>query len=149
MLLDQFQKDLTEYLKQKDAQKVGIVRLLMAEIRNKQIELRGEGKELDDSECLKTLAKEAKKRKEAIEIYSKAGKDRLVESEKAELEFIEQYLPKQMSKDEIKGVVNEVINSADRSSINFGIIMQRVMAKIRGKAEGKIVAEVVKEILDN
>ena len=94
---------------------------------------------------MEILAREAKKRKEAIELYKQGDRQELADNEEKELAIIEKYLPQQMSKEEVVEIVLAIIEK--NKPENFGEAMKLVMAELKGKADGKIVAEVIKEQL--
>ena len=94
MILDTLKTDLIEAMKAKEALKLGVIRYLLSEIKNKEIELRPQNQELNDGHIVKLLRKQVKKRIEIIEGYSKAARQDLVDKETAELEIVKDYLSK-------------------------------------------------------
>lgn len=134
--------DLIQAMKAKDSLKVSTLRLLVAALKNSQI---AKGSELTDQEGEAVLAKEAKKRQEAIELYQRGNRPELVAKETAELNLIKSYLPQELSETEVKVIVDEVLKVATER--NFGAVMKLVMAEIKGKADGKMVAKLVQEAL--
>ncbi|KKS16691.1 MAG: hypothetical protein UU77_C0062G0011 [candidate division WWE3 bacterium GW2011_GWC1_41_7] len=94
MILDTLKTDLIEAMKAKEALKLGVIRYLLSEIKNKEIELRPQNQELNDGHIVKLLRKQVKKRIEIIEEYSKAARQDLVDKETAELEIVKDYLSK-------------------------------------------------------
>lgn len=135
--------DLKKAMLDKDAQKVSVLRMLVAELKNERIE---KGKELTTEEELGVLKKAAKKRKESIEIYQKADRAELAAKETEELKVLQKYLPKEMSKEEVLKIVNQLKDEGGLGS-NFGEAMKAAIVKLQGKVDGKIVAEAVKEVL--
>jgi uncharacterized protein YqeY len=108
----------------------------------------GSGKELNDEEAVKILMNQAKKRKDAIDMYKQANRTELAEKEEFELKVIEEFLPKQADRSEIEAVVNEVISSTGASSKqDIGKVMGPVMQKLKGKADGKVIKEIVESKL--
>ena len=99
----------------------------------------------DNFEPLKVLQKEMKAKREALEMFEKAGREDLITNEKREIGVLKKYLPEMMSKAEVKEEVDKIISLM--SQPNFGAVMGQVMGKLKGKAEGNVVAEVVKEKL--
>lgn len=97
------------------------------------------GKEVTDEQMLKLLQSQAKKRKEAIEIYEKAGDVARAEQEKYELALIEKYLPQMMSEEELVKIVDEVALGGKRG----GQLVGEVMGRVRGKADGGMVSKIV------
>src|SRR3989344_4222976 len=106
-LLFKIANDLKESMKSGNAEKVAVLRMISAALKNREIEKRGRGQTvgLTDEEALAVLQKEAKKRKESIEAFSGGGRPELADKEKAELEIISFYLPRQMSEEEVRAAV--------------------------------------------
>ncbi|RKQ63526.1 hypothetical protein C7457_0400 [Thermovibrio guaymasensis] len=144
-LKERLKEDMKAALKAKDKEKLSVIRMLQALIKNAEIDKRGE---LTDEEIISLLQKYAKQRRESIEMYEKGGRQDLVEKEKRELEIVESYLPKQMSEEEIRELVAEVIKEVGASSPkDLGKVMQAVMPKVKGRANGSLVNRVVRELL--
>jgi uncharacterized protein YqeY len=96
------------------------------------------------------LQKEAKKRKEAIDLYQQGNRQDLVNKEKNELKVISKYLPEQLSEDELNHIIKETFDSIQISSEkDMGRVMGTIMPKVKGKADGKVVQQKVKEYLAN
>ncbi len=145
MILEVLTQDIKEAMKAGNAEKLGVLRMVVSALNNKKIE-KGKDAVLTDEEALQVLSKEAKKRKESIDIFVKGGRPELAEKEKSELAIVESYLPKQMSREEVVAEVERVLSGlADKS--NAGLVMKAVMAELKGKADGKIISEIVKEKL--
>ncbi|HCX45401.1 TPA: glutamyl-tRNA amidotransferase [Patescibacteria group bacterium] len=146
-LKEQISEDIKNALKAGDSFTAGVLRMVVAALQNKSIEKRGKGEEeeLTQEEILEILAREAKKRKEAIELYKQGDRQELADNEEKELAIIEKYLPQQMSKEEVVEIVSAIIEK--NKPENFGEAMKLVMAELKGKADGKMVAEVIKDQL--
>lgn len=144
-LQEKINQDLKEFMKAGAAGKVGILRLLNSALHNKEIE-KGKDAALTDDDILQVLTREAKKRKEAIEAYEKGERPELAEKEKFELGIIENYLPKQMSKEEVVAAVEKILSGIGDKS-NFGLVMKQVMAELKGKADAKLISDMIKEKL--
>jgi uncharacterized protein YqeY len=146
-LKEQISEDIKNALKAGDSFTAGVLRMVVAALQNKSIEKRGKGEEeeLTQEEILEILAREAKKRKEAIELYKQGDRQELADNEEKELAIIEKYLPQQMSKEEVVEIVLAIIEK--NKPENFGEAMKLVMAELKGKADGKMVAEVIKDQL--
>jgi len=145
MLLDTIKNDYNNALKSHESVKVNVLRMLVSDIKNKEIELRGSGLQLTDTDMVNVLQKSLKTRNESAEIFQKAGRIDLYDAEIAEIAVISEYLPKQMTDDEIDAVVKEVM--ATIAVKDFGTIMREVMVQLKGKADGKKVGEAVKRNL--
>ena len=142
-LSKQIVADLTTAMKAQDAAKLSTLRMVKAAMMNRQIE---KGSELDDDDMQKLLRSLVKQRRDSIEQYEKAGRQELVDKEQAEIDVIEVYLPKAVSKEEIEQVVAALIAETGASSIkDMGKVMKAVQAALAGKnADGRVVSEVVK-----
>ncbi|PIR98187.1 MAG: glutamyl-tRNA amidotransferase [Candidatus Colwellbacteria bacterium CG10_big_fil_rev_8_21_14_0_10_42_22] len=145
LMLEKIKKDLVEAMKAKDALKMGTIRMILASVHNEEI-AKGKDKELTDEDIVGVIRKEAKKRREAIEIYESADRPELANKEKAELETINEYLPPELSEEEIQKIIDEVVS---RGEENLGKVMGQVMIKIAGRAEPGKVSELVKRALEN
>ena len=142
-LKDKITGDLTAAMKAKDANRTSVLRMVKANLMNRQIE---KGADLTDEEINKALQSLVKQRKDSIEQYEKAGRAELAEKEKSELTIIEDYLPQSASREEIETAVSEAIQETGASSIKeMGAVMKAALAKLAGKsADGKIVSDTVK-----
>jgi hypothetical protein len=130
-------------LKEGDRIRLDTVRLLLAEIKNKQIEKRTD--DLEESEIIALLRKEIKKREESLEYFEKAQRKDLIEKTKREIEVIESFLPPQLAEEEIRQIAESIIQKEE--GISFGEAMKAVMKELQGRAEGKKVAQIVRDIL--
>lgn len=145
MLNEQIQKDLETAMKGKEETKVSTLRLLVSEIRNKQIEKQ---EEPNDEEIIALIRRAVKQRQEAIDSYQKGNRDDLVEKEKSEMLILSNYLPQELSASEVEKVVKEVI--AELKAVgqeDFGKVMNGVMNKLKGKVDGAKVAQAVKQLI--
>jgi uncharacterized protein len=129
----------------KDIKRRDVIRTLLSAIKQVEIDTR---KELTADESFSILQKEAKKRRESIEEMEKAGRTDLANNEKFELGLIEEFLPKQLSRDEVAVLVREAIDQTGVTSAKeMGKLMGALMPKVKGLADGKLVNEVVRELL--
>lgn len=161
MMRDKLKEDMRVALKAREADRLRTLRLLNAVVLNeekkKRVELKKEDSDLEgeelrkkmsltDEELQSVIMSEVKKRKDSIEEFQKGDREDLVDKEEAELEILYQYLPEQMSDDEIKEVVEEVIEDVGE---NIGDIMKEAMKRMKGKTEGGLVSEIAKEIIND
>ena len=119
-------------------------------IRAQMIELtkRGTGSEITPEEEISAVLAAAKKRKEAIELYRQAGREELARQEEQELDIINTYLPKQMSRDEAETIIGSLVTQTGAASMkDIGKVMPLAMKELKGKIDGKIVQEIVKQKL--
>ena len=145
-LKERLSQELGPSLKAGEKIKVATIRMILSEIKNAEIAKRGD---LDDDELLSVLGREAKRRKEAIEEFKKGNRQDLVDRETEELKIIEDYLPEQLSEDELRGIINDTIDEVGTSSPgDLGKVMGRVMPKLKGRADGKFVNSMVRETLE-
>lgn len=143
-LQERIENDLRTAMTAKDEIVVSVLRLLKNAFHNQVI---AKKKELTEEEVVEVLLSQSKQRKDSIEAYTQGGRDDLADKEKKELQIIEQYLPEQLSDDEVKKVVQAVIDTLEDPDKNFGSVMGRTMGKLKGQADGKEVARVVKELI--
>ena len=138
--------DLTDAMKAKDADRVSTLRMVKANLMNRQIE---KGGELTDEEVTKALQSLVKQRRDSIEQYEKAGRAELAAKEATEITHIEAYLPQSASPEEIEQAVAEAVAESGATSMkDMGSVMKAAMAKLQGKpVDGKLVSESVKSKL--
>jgi uncharacterized protein YqeY len=160
-LKQQIQNDLKEAMKNKDAFLLGVLRMAVTAIKNKELEKRtklskteaieklDEMSQLTDEEALAVMLSEAKKRKDAIEEFTKGGRQDLAEKEQKELEALKKYLPEQMGDEEIRKIVVGAIAQTGASDVKeMGKVMAAIMPQVKGKADGSLVNKIVKEELE-
>jgi len=135
--------DLTSAMKSKDAERLSTLRMVKANLMNRQIE---KGGELTDEEVTKALQSLVKQRRDSIEQYEKAGRSELAAKEAAEISHIEAYLPQAATPEEIAAAVEAAVGETGASSMKeMGLVMKAAMAKLAGKsADGKAISEAVK-----
>lgn len=131
--------------KSKDKLRLSAVRMIKSTLHNKEISLM---RPLNEAEVLKVLSSMIKQRKDSIEQFAKGGRTDLVEKEEAELKVIQEFMPAQMSEEEVDAIIKKTIEEAGAVSIkDMGKVMKMVMPKLTGVADGKIVGEKVKAFL--
>ena len=142
-LNEQINNDLRTAMKSGEKTRLGTLRLLRAHMI--ELSKRGEEKEITPEEELSVLMAAIKKRKEAIEVYEKAGRTELAQQERAELGVISSYLPKQLSAEEASEIILRIIAQTGASGAkDFGRVMPLAMKELKGRIEGKHVQEIVK-----
>ena len=135
--------DLTQAMKDKDSIKIDTLRSIRAEIL--KMDKSGMDREMNEEEEIQLLAKQAKLRKESIEVFEKAGRTDLVDKESKQLEIINEYLPKQISREEAEKIINGILSGlGEITQKDFGKIMGLCMKELKGKIDGKIIQEIVK-----
>ena len=145
-LTEKINGDLKEAMKSNDSVRLQTIRSIRALIL--EFEKSGSGKKLDEEEEIKLLSSAAKKRKEAMEEYTKAGRNDLASIEESELNIIMSYLPKQLTKDEIIGKVKELAGQIGaQSKADFPKLMPLAIKELKGKSDGKAIKEAVEKVL--
>ena len=146
-LKEKLQADLTDAIRSRNEVVSGTVRMLLAAITNEEVAGKA-AKVLTDAEIITVLSREAKKRREAVEAYTQAKRDDLAGKEKAEAAVITNYLPEQLSEDEIKKLIQAAIAETDaKGPAGMGLVMKVLQPKIAGKADGGVVSGLVKAAL--
>jgi uncharacterized protein YqeY len=146
-LKEKLQADLTDAIRSRNEVVSGTVRMLLAAITNEEVAGKS-AKVLTDAEIITVLSREAKKRREAVEAYTQAKRDDLASKEKAEAAVIANYLPEQLSEDEIKKLIQAAIaETGAAGAAGMGLVMKVLQPKIAGKADGGVVSGLVKAAL--
>ena len=144
-LSQQLFDDMKEALRAKDKIRLNTLRMLRAQIKNREIETGGA---LSEDDILQLLSKAEKMRKEAIDLYRQANRENLAAREEAELAVIRGYLPERLSEDELLALVGEAATGIGAEGMrDMGKVMGILMPKVRGRADGQIVNRLVKEHL--
>jgi uncharacterized protein YqeY len=146
---EKIKEDMKVAMKAKEETRLSVLRGLISAFTNESITLGNKPNDpLSDEDALKVINRAAKQRKDSIEQFEKGGRPELAESEKAELEIIEEYLPEMMSEEDVKKVVEAKkeelgINSQEQ----FGQLIGAVMGELKGKADGGVVKKIIEESL--
>jgi hypothetical protein len=131
--------------KARDKVRLSAIRMLKTALHNKEIDLM---RPLNESETLQIISGMVKQRKDSIEQFAKGGRTDLVEKEEAELKVVQEFMPAQMSDDEVVSIIQKAIAEAGAVSVkDMGKVMKVLMPQLTGKADGKMVGEKVKELL--
>ena len=146
-LLEKISEDMKTAMKSGEKLRLETLRSIRAGLLEKQVEKRPSGGMTPDDE-IAVLNAAAKKRKEAASIYRQNNRAELAEQEEQELTIIQEYLPKQLSLNEVESIVRKAIQTAGAASgKDFGKVMPLVMKELKGKADGKLIQETVKKLL--
>jgi uncharacterized protein YqeY len=144
-LREEITKEIASAVKAGDKLRLSTLRLLLAAVKNKEIELR---KELSDEGVHKVASTLSRQRRDSIEQFKKGGRFDLADKEEEELEILKAFMPPQLSTDEIMEIVKKAVSETGATGVkDMGKVMKAVMAELKGKAEGKTVQQVVKEFL--
>lgn len=145
-LLEQLKADLKAALMAKKELEISTLRLLLAEVRNLEIEKKRAA--LKEEDIVVLIRREIKKRREAEEAFKKGKRPELAEKEKKEAIILTHYLPQEMSEEELTKIVESVVKQiGEVGSKDFGRVMGQVMGQIKGRADGNKVAQLVKKQL--
>ncbi len=144
-LANELQSAMQAAMKSGDSDRVRTLRSLLAKLKEREIE---KGGELSEGQLTKVLQTAAKQRKEAADMYSDGGRTELADAEMKELAIIEEYLPEQLSENDVAEMVDAAIAESGAESLrDMGKVMPAVMKKVAGRADGKTVQELVKRKL--
>lgn len=141
--------DLTTAMKNREQDRLRVLRSLKSKLLEKEIsERKGGEAELSDEQVIEVLMKAAKQRRESIEQFEEGGREDLAGAERDELEVIESYLPEMLSEEEVRERARHKIEEMGAEDMSdMGGVMGALMAELKGKAEGSLVSKVVKEEL--
>jgi hypothetical protein len=164
LLKDRIQADLISSLKEKRELELSVLRMLQAAILNKEKEKRyklskeksevlgndlEQASQLSDEEIIDVIFGEVKKRKEAQLLFEKGGRVDLAEKEKREIEILNQYLPEQISEEELRILIKEaILKTGAKDKKDIGKVMTQLMPKVKGRAAGNEVSRIVRELLE-
>ena len=146
-LKEKLQTDLTSSMRNRDEVRSSTIRMILTSIKNEEVSGK-EVRELNESELITVLSREAKKRREAAEAFDQAGAKDRAETERAEGAIIAEYLPKQLTEDEVKELIEAAIKETGANSpAQMGLVMKNLQPKIAGKTDGALVSSLVKAAL--
>jgi hypothetical protein len=144
-LIGEIEGQLTDAMREGDAERRDALRLILSSLRGAEKELQ---RELSEDEELQVLQRERKKRVEAAEAFRAADRTEQAEKEEAELEVLEEFMPEPLSDDEVEEIVDDVIAEVGATSMrDIGRVMADVMPQIAGRADGSAVSQIVREKL--
>jgi uncharacterized protein len=144
-LLERLNNDMKQAMKNKEKDKLSVVRMIKASVQNETIKL---GHDLSEEDELTVLSRELKQRKDSLHEFEKAGREDLVEKIRIELTFVELYMPKQLSEEELSEIVKSTITEVGANSkAEMGKVMAAIMPKVKGKADGSLVNKLVQQHL--
>lgn len=146
-LIDKLGKDIVNAMKEKEQLRLSVLRMVKGAI---QLENINNKKELNDELFIDVVSKQIKQRNESLEEFKKAERTDLVNKTSAEIEILKEYLPEQLSNEEIKEILNSAFNKIKpTSSKDMGLIMKEVTPLLKGKADMKVISNLIKEKLSN
>jgi len=146
-MLEKFNKDIIAAMKEKDQLRLTVLRMVKGAM---QLESINNKKEVDDELLIDCVSKQIKLRNDSINEFEKANRTDLVDKNKEEIKILKEYLPEQLSNEEIDKVLDEVFTLVNpTSSKDMGLIMKEVTPKVKGRADMKLVSEKIKERLSS
>jgi uncharacterized protein YqeY len=148
MLFEKINRDYIEAKKARDTLRESVLNLLKSNIKYKEIEAKGKGRTLEDSDIIELIKQEIKRRRESIELYKQGGRLDLAEKESEELKILQEYLPEQLSEEDIRATLQRIIKDSGAFNVkDLGRVMKEAMKELKGKAEGDVVRRIAEEIL--
>lgn len=144
-LKEKLQEDLKSSMKNKDQVRKSVVTLVRAAIKQYEVDNR---EELDDEGVMNIISKQLKQRNDSLAEFEKAGREDLIEETKSEIQVLKEYLPQQLSDEELEKIVLETISEVGATSMkDMGKIMGTIKPKVAGRADGRRINELVKKNL--
>ena len=144
--IEKIKSDMHSSMKSRDELDTKVLRVLLAKLKESQI---NRGKKLTEQECISVIKTLVKQRKEAAEIYKKANRMDLAEKENSENKILRRYLPKMLTENEIKKIVEKIIKENNIKNISqIGMAMPLIMKTGGGAIDGKIANQILSDILD-
>ncbi|WP_163101897.1 GatB/YqeY domain-containing protein [Peribacillus alkalitolerans] len=145
-LLERLNDDMKQAMKNKEKDKLSVIRMLKSSLQNEGIKLQKQ--EMTADEELTVLSRELKQRKDSLQEFLNAGRDDLVEKTRTEINYVEVYMPQQLSEEEVSAIVQETIAAVGATSkADMGKVMGALMPKVKGKADGSLVNKLVQQHL--
>jgi hypothetical protein len=144
-LRERLDEDLKSAMRAKDSLRMNTVRALKSAIKYREIELM---KPLDDAGILGVVATEIKRRRDSVEQYRAGNRADLADKEEAEIKLLQEFLPQQLTREEVEAKVAEVITRVGaQGPKDMGAVMKALLPEVQGRADGKVVSELVKQRL--
>ena len=145
-LKDNLMVDLKNSMKNKDTIRKNTITMVRAAIKQREVD---ERIDLSDEDILDIISKQVKEKRVAIEDFKRGNRQDLVDQSNAEIDILLEYLPKQLSEEEVEIIVKEVINEINATSMkDIGLIMKTVMPRVKGRTDGNVVNNIVRKILN-
>ncbi|MFP7493590.1 GatB/YqeY domain-containing protein [Terribacillus saccharophilus] len=145
-LTERLNQDMKTAMKARDKEALSVIRMVKASLQNEAI--RTGNDKLSEDEELTVLSREVKQRKDSLQEFQEAGRDDLVQKLEAELQVLQDYLPKQLSEEELEDIIKQTITEVGAASKkDMGSVMSAVMPKVKGKTDGSLVNKIVNKHL--
>ena len=144
-LREKLSEDMKNAMKARDELRLSTIRMIRSAVKNKDIELK---RELNEQEIVEVIATLGKQRRESIRLFTEAGRQDLVDKEEKELAVLLEFLPQQLSREEVAALVEKIVaESGAQGAKDMGKVMKALMPHVAGRADGKMVSDVVREKL--
>ncbi len=144
-IMERLARDMVQATKARDSERLGVIRYLRSEAKNREIEL---GRDLKDEDAIEVISRVARKHREAIDQFSEGGRPELVERERRQLAVVETYLPEKLSEQELAEIVDAAIEETGAEGPRgFGLVMKSIMPRVKGRADGNDVKDLVQQRL--
>ena len=144
---DKLEDDIRQSMRDRNQARLDALRFLKSAVQAAE---KSSGESLDDARMLDVVAKQVNDRRESIRMFQEGNRTDLVSKESAELQVLEEYLPPQMSREELESLIQELVSQVGATSIrDKGKLMGRLMPQVKGKADGAIVNELATQILES
>ncbi len=145
IMVEQLEKDMIEAMKAKDKDKLAVIRMVKAALKQEQIDHK---KEINDELLIDVVNKQIKMRKDSITEFEKGGRQDLIDATQSEIDILVKYLPEQLSPEEVEKIINEIFEEVKpEGQKDMGKVMKEAQAKLKGKADMKEVSSIIKEKL--
>ncbi|WP_099158549.1 GatB/YqeY domain-containing protein [Virgibacillus ndiopensis] len=145
-LLEQLNQDMKQAMKNKDKETLSVIRMVKASLQNESIKLGND--HLSEDEELTILSRELKQRTDSLQEFKTAGRDDLVKKLEIEINILQEYMPQQLSEDELVAIVQSTIQEVNATSKkDMGKVMSAIMPKVKGKADGSKINQLVQKNL--
>ena len=146
-MVEKLDKDMIEAMKSKDKDRLVVIRMVKAALKQEQIDHK---KEINDDLLIDVINKQIKMRKDSIIEFEKGNRTDLVEKTQKEIDVLTAYLPEQLSKEEVEKIINEIFEEVKpESQKDMGKVMKEAQAKLKGKADMKEVSNMIKERINS
>jgi uncharacterized protein YqeY len=145
-LKERLQEDWKAAMKNRDSFRSGVISMARAAVLHQE---KNDGSTLNDDQIIAVLSKEVKQRRDAITEYEKGNRQDLVDQAENEIKILLEYLPQQLTENEIRDIVKNAVSEVGAVSIkDMGKVMAAIMPKLKGRADGKLVNQIIKQILE-
>ena len=145
-MVEKLQKDMIEAMKNKDKDKLTVIRMVKASLKQEQIDHK---KEINDDLLIDVVNRQIKMRKDSISEFEKGNRTDLIEKTQAEIDVLMNYLPEQLSSEEVNKIIDEIFAEVNPTGPkDMGKVMQQATAKLKGKADMKEVSTIIRERLN-